>query len=62
MGPWFVGAGGVSLDQLGVVGHGLLIWDPGLFLCLLDNSCQSLPPRRPYGASSILQSAVEGRG
>lgn len=30
----------MSFDQLRVVGPGLLIWDSGLFVCLLDNSCQ----------------------
>lgn len=30
----------MSLDQLEVVGHCLLRWDLGLFLCLMDNNCQ----------------------
>lgn len=37
------GLGSWGLEEchlISLVGHGLLIWDPGVFLCLLDNSCQ----------------------
>lgn len=33
----------MSCGQLGMVGGGLLSWDSGAFLCLLDDSCHRPP-------------------
>lgn len=52
-GPCFVGAGGMSCDQRGVVGGGLLIWDSGAFLCPLDGFCHAALPIRGQLCSPV---------
>lgn len=55
----------MSFDQLRVVGRGLLIWDSGAFLCLLDDFCHRptslcVAHQRPTLFSSLLQEGEAG--
>lgn len=55
----------MSFDQLRVVGRGLLIWDSGAFLCLLDDFCHRpnslcVAHQTPTLFSSLLQEGEAG--